>query len=57
MGSAIDMSKIKTILCLSHPHAEFLCSEINEDLTEGSILEMGLKLAQEVNFMIKSEFF
>lgn len=45
MGSAIDMSKIKTLISLAYPHSEFLCSEINEDLTEGSILEMGLKLA------------
>ena len=50
------MSVLKTLLTLAHPNAEFLSSEINENSTEGSILEMGLKLAQEVNFMINSTF-
>lgn len=50
------MSTLKTLLTLAHPRSEFLCSEINEESTEGSIHEMGLKLAQEVNFMIKQTF-
>ena len=44
-GTALDMSVLKTLLTLAHPKAEFLSSEINEEGTEGNILEMGLKLA------------
>ena len=31
-----------------HPEAMFLCSNINEDNTEGDIADMGEKLANEV---------
>lgn len=30
----------------------FLCSSSNEDFTEGDILKMGVRLAQEVNTYI-----
>ena len=45
MGTSLDMSVLKTSITIAHPHAYFLCSEVNEKETEGSIFEMGLKLA------------
>ena len=48
-GSSFDMRTFKNIISLALPDAMFLCSVANEDgLTEGSIFEMGERLANEV---------
>ena len=48
-GSSFDMRSFKNIISLALPEALFLCSAANEDgLTEGSIFEMGERLANEV---------
>lgn len=48
-GSSFDMRTFKNIISLALPDAMFLCSTANEEgLTEGSIFEMGERLANEV---------
>ena len=39
----------KNNIALLFPEAMFLCSSANEEHTEGDIMEMGVRLAQEVN--------
>lgn len=46
------MRLLKNNIALLFPEAMFLCSSSNEDFTEGDILEMGVRLAQEVNTYI-----
>jgi poly(3-hydroxyalkanoate) synthetase len=48
------MRLLKNNLSLSHPEAIFLCSQVNEDQTEGDIFEMGERLANEVKQYIQS---
>ena len=43
------MRLLKNNIALLFPEAMFLCSNANEDHTEGDIQEMGVRLAQEVN--------
>ena len=43
------MRLLKNNITLLFPEAMFLCSQANEDHTEGDINEMGVRLAQEVN--------
>jgi hypothetical protein len=42
------MRLLKNNLSLMHPDAIFLSSSSNEEQTEGDILEMGVRLANEV---------
>lgn len=44
-GSSFDMRMFKNIISIALPEAQFLCSASNEEDTEGSILDMGYKLA------------
>jgi hypothetical protein len=46
------MRLLKNNIALLFPEAMFLCSSSNEDFTEGDILKMGVRLAQEVNTYI-----
>jgi hypothetical protein len=51
-GNSFDMRLLKNNLSLLHPEALILCSNSNEENTEGDIAEMGVRLAQEViNFV------
>jgi pimeloyl-ACP methyl ester carboxylesterase len=51
-GNHFDMRLMKNNIALIHPEALFLCSNSNEESTEGDISEMGVRLAQEVmNFI------
>lgn len=47
-GNSFDMRLMKNNLALLYPDAIFLCSNSNEDNTEGDFSEMGIRLAQEV---------
>ena len=46
------MRFMKNNIALLFPEAMFLCSTKNEKETEGDIIEMGVRLAQEVNTYI-----
>lgn len=48
-GNSSDMRLLKNNIAIQFPEALFLCSAANEDYTEGDILEMGVRLANEVN--------
>ena len=51
-GNHFDMRLMKNNIAIIHPEALFLCSNSNEESTEGDIGEMGVRLAQEVmNFI------
>lgn len=46
------MKLFKNYINLEHPEDMFLCSSANEDNTEGNIVDMGVKLANEIiNFV------
>ena len=47
-ATSIDMRTIKNIVSLALPNALCLCSQANEEMTDGDIGEMGKKLAAEV---------
>jgi len=47
-GNSFDMRLMKNNIALLYPDAIFLCSNSNEDNTEGDMNEMGIRLAQEV---------
>jgi hypothetical protein len=47
-GNSIDMRLLKNNLSILHPDGIFLSCTSNEDKTEGDILEMGQRLANEV---------
>merc|ERR1711977_235005 len=47
-GNSFDMRLMKNNIALLFPDAIFLCSNSNEDNTEGDMTEMGIRLAQEV---------
>jgi hypothetical protein len=47
-GNSFDMRLMKNNVALLYPDAIFLCSNSNEDNTEGDMNEMGIRLAQEV---------
>lgn len=51
-GNSIDMRLLKNNLSILHPDGIFLSSSSNEDHTEGDILEMGERLANEVKTYI-----
>jgi hypothetical protein len=44
-GTSFDMRIFKNVISLALPDAQFLCSSANESDTEGSIYDMGYKLA------------
>jgi len=44
-GSSFDMRMFKNIISIALPEAQFLCSTANEEDTDGSIFDMGYKLA------------
>jgi len=48
-GNSNDMRLLKNNIALLFPESMFLCSSANEEHTEGDIMEMGVRLAQEVN--------
>ncbi len=52
-GSSFDMRMFKNIISIASPEAQFLCSQANEEDTEGNIFDMGYKLAQEVHQFIR----
>jgi pimeloyl-ACP methyl ester carboxylesterase len=47
-GNSFDMKLLKNNLLLYKPELLIYCSSKNEDNTEGDILEMGKKLAEEI---------
>eukprot|EP00747_Dinoflagellata_sp_TGD_P165622 gnl/TRDRNA2_/TRDRNA2_187147_c0_seq1.p1 gnl/TRDRNA2_/TRDRNA2_187147_c0~~gnl/TRDRNA2_/TRDRNA2_187147_c0_seq1.p1 ORF type:complete len:756 (+),score=128.22 gnl/TRDRNA2_/TRDRNA2_187147_c0_seq1:72-2339(+) len=47
-GNSFDMRLMKNNIALLYPDAIFLCSNSNEDNTEGDMNEMAIRLAQEV---------
>merc|ERR1719453_1998304 len=47
-GNSFDMRLMKNNIALLYPDAIFLCSNSNEENTEGDMNEMGIRLAQEV---------
>lgn len=49
-----DMGRLADHIYLLHPEAVVLMSALNEGLTDGDILEMGTRLAQEVHFFIRN---
>ncbi|CAE7568515.1 FAM135A [Symbiodinium natans] len=51
-GNSFDMRLMKNNIALLYPDAIFLCSQSNEDNTEGDFSEMGIRLAQEVSNFI-----
>ena len=48
-GSSFDMRTLKNVIAISLPEAIFLCSTANEQDTDGDIMDMGYKLAQETH--------
>lgn len=52
-GNSIDMRLLKNNLSILHPDGIFLSCQSNEDQTEGDILEMGVRLAEEVKNYIQ----
>lgn len=52
-GSSFDMRMFKNIISIALPDAQYLCSQANEEDTEGNIFDMGYKLAQEVHQYIR----
>jgi hypothetical protein len=52
-GSSFDMRMFKNIISIALPECQFLCSTANEDDTDGSIMDMGYKLAQEVHQYVR----
>mmetsp|Transcript_23203 Transcript_23203/g.22714 ORF Transcript_23203/g.22714 Transcript_23203/m.22714 type:complete len:293 (-) Transcript_23203:59-937(-) len=53
-GNSSDMRLLKNNLSVMHPDAIFLSASSNEDQTEGDIIEMGDRLANEVKQYIQS---
>lgn len=47
-GNFLDMRLLKNNLSILHPDGIFLSCSSNEDQTEGDIMEMGVRLANEV---------
>eukprot|EP00397_Hematodinium_sp_SG-2012_P012032 GEMP01012188.1.p1 GENE.GEMP01012188.1~~GEMP01012188.1.p1 ORF type:complete len:710 (+),score=100.00 GEMP01012188.1:303-2432(+) len=47
-GNSFDMRLMKNNVAALYPDAVFLCSNSNEENTEGNIHDMGIRLAQEV---------
>jgi len=47
-GNSFDMRLMKNNVAVLYPDAIFLCSNSNEENTEGDIHDMGIRLAQEV---------
>ena len=52
MGSSYDMKTVKDVLLLYRSQLLVLVSESNEKFTEGSIQEMGMRLAEEISTYI-----
>jgi hypothetical protein len=55
-GNANDMKTIRNVLVMQYPGAHFLCSVENENNTDGSIMDQGYKLADEVRKFLKRTF-
>jgi len=47
------MRLFKNVISVALPDALFLCAEANQESTEGDIMEMGVKLADEVNQYVR----
>ena len=47
------MRNIRNYILLKHPNAMLLCSVYNEEMTEGDIEELGIRLANEVAAYIR----
>jgi hypothetical protein len=47
------MRTLKNIIAIAMPEAIFLCSSANEQDTDGDIMDMGYKLAQEIHQYIR----
>ena len=52
-GNSFDMRLIRNALGLVYPQALFLSSVVNEENTEGDILEMGRRLSKEVKGFVE----
>lgn len=52
-GSSFDMRNLKNVISISLPDAIFLQSTSNENKTDGDIIEMGTRLANEVHTYIR----
>jgi len=52
-GNSYDMRLIKNNISLIYKETMFLCAASNEDLTDGEIPDMGIRLADEVRNHIK----
>eukprot|EP00330_Aristerostoma_sp_ATCC50986_P009653 CAMPEP_0114586582 /NCGR_PEP_ID=MMETSP0125-20121206/9760_1 /TAXON_ID=485358 ORGANISM="Aristerostoma sp., Strain ATCC 50986" /NCGR_SAMPLE_ID=MMETSP0125 /ASSEMBLY_ACC=CAM_ASM_000245 /LENGTH=176 /DNA_ID=CAMNT_0001782073 /DNA_START=1316 /DNA_END=1843 /DNA_ORIENTATION=- len=47
-GNSFDMRLLKNNISLVYPETLYLCASSNEDMTDGEIADMGLRLAGEV---------
>jgi hypothetical protein len=47
-GNSMDMRMIRNFLILAHPESTVLCSVYNEEMTEGDIEHLGIRLSNEV---------
>jgi len=56
MGSFYDTNLMKNVISTFCPNTQFLCSCRNENLTEGEIQNMGIRLANEIKDYIKEWF-
>merc|ERR1719487_560222 len=52
-GNSFDMRLMKNNIALQYPKAMFLMSNVNEENTEGDIMEMGQNLATELKGYIR----
>lgn len=52
-ASSLDMRSLKNYVALTLPNVMCLSSSANEDLTDGSIADMGSRLASEVKRYIQ----
>jgi len=51
-GSSYDLRLFSNNITIKHPDALLLLSSSNEDNTDGDIMEMGMRLAEEVKKFI-----
>lgn len=52
-GNSFDMRLVKNNISMLHKQTLFLCATSNEDMTDGEIEDMGVRLSEEVRSYIK----
>lgn len=52
-GSSSDLNLLKNTISYLYPDTALLCASANEDLTDGDIASMGIRLASEVKGYIR----